>query len=74
MINIFVKEIDTYLFFPVLFSPWQVKFSEAELNEAVTFSLENMENKEKVSAKLSNNKYISEFYTAALNYKKVKHP
>jgi len=60
----YVKEIDTYLFFPVIFSPWQVKFSEAELNEEVTFSLENMDNKEKVTAKLSNNKYISEFYTA----------
>src|SRR5882757_4017145 len=60
----YVKEIDTYLFFPVIFSPWQVKFSEAELNEEVTFSLENMENKEKVIAKLANNKYISEFYAA----------
>ncbi|MBK8494582.1 MAG: hypothetical protein IPL50_05785 [Chitinophagaceae bacterium] len=33
------KEIDSYLFFPVPLSPWQLKPTETELNEAVTFSL-----------------------------------
>jgi len=60
----FVKEIDSYLFFPVPLSPWQLKPTEAELNEAVTFALENTENKNKITAKLYNNKYIPEFYTA----------
>lgn len=60
----FVKEIDSYLFFPVPLSPWQLKPTEAELNEAVTFALENMDNKEKITAKLYNNKYIPQFYTA----------
>ena len=35
----FVKEIDSYLFFPVPLSPWQIKPTETELNEAVTFAL-----------------------------------
>lgn len=60
----FVKEIESYLFFPVPLSPWQIKPTEAELNEAVTFALENTEKKEKITAKLYNNKYIPEFYTA----------
>ena len=60
----FVKEIDSYLFFPVPLSPWQIKPTEAELNEAVTFALENIEKKDKITAKLYNNKYIPEFYTA----------
>lgn len=60
----FVKEIDSYLFFPVPLSPWQLKPTEAELNEAVTFALENTDKKEKITAKLYNNKYIPEFYTA----------
>lgn len=60
----FVKEIDSYLFFPVPLSPWQIKPTEAELNEAVTFALENTEKKDKITAKLYNNKYIPEFYTA----------
>ncbi len=60
----FVKEIDSYLFFPVPLSPWQIKPTETELNEAVTFSLETLDKKEKITAKLYNNKYIPEFYTA----------
>ena len=44
----FVKEIDSYLFFPVPLSPWQIRPTEAELNEAVTFSLENLDKKEKI--------------------------
>lgn len=60
----FVKEIDSYLFFPVPLSPWQIKPTEAELNEAVTFSLETLDNKEKITARLYNNKYIPEFYGA----------
>jgi hypothetical protein len=69
----FVKEIDSYLFFPVATSPWQIIPTEKELNEAVTFSLENMDNKEKVTAKLFNNNYIHEFYTA-VKLQKTKTP
>lgn len=60
----FVKEIDSYLFFPLPLSPWQIKPTEAELNEAVTFALENTDKKHKITARLYNNKYIPEFYTA----------
>lgn len=60
----FVKEIDSYLFFQVRLSPWQIKPTESELNEAVTFALENLDKVEKITAKLYNNKYIPEFHTA----------
>ena len=65
----FVKEIDSYLFFPVPFSPWQLKPTEDELNEAVTFELENLDKKDKVTARLFNNNYIPEFYTAVKLHK-----
>jgi predicted RNA-binding protein (virulence factor B family) len=71
--KIYVKEIDSYLFFPVPASPWQLLPTEKELNEAVTFSLENTDNKEKVTAKLFNNNYIPEFY-AAVKLQKAKTP
>jgi hypothetical protein len=71
--KIFVKEIDSYLFFPVAHSPWRIQPTEQELNEAVTFSLENMEKKDKVTAKLFNNNYIPEFY-AAVKLHKAKTP
>lgn len=65
----FVKEIDSYLFFPVPFSPWQLLPTEEELNEQVTFSLENTERKEKIFASLLNNKYIPEFEQAVKLFK-----
>ena len=69
----FVKEIDSYLFFPVPLSPWQIKPAEKELNEAVSFSLENLDKKNKITAKLFNNNYIPEFYKA-VKYNKAKTP
>ena len=66
----FVKEIDSYLFFPAPLSPWQVKPTEAELNEAVTFALENLEKKEKITASLFTQKMIPEYYSAERAFKK----
>ena len=66
----FVKEIDSYLFFPVPFSPWQIKPTEAELNEAVTFELLHTENKNKITASLFTEKFISEYYSAERAFKK----
>jgi hypothetical protein len=66
----FVKEIDSYLFFPVPLSPWQIKPTEAELNEAVTFALENLDKKDKITASLFTQKFIPEYYSAERAFKK----
>jgi len=66
----YVKEIDSYLFFPVPFSPWQIKPAEAELNEAVTFALDNLDKKEKITASLFTQKFIPEYYSAERAFKK----
>ena len=60
----FIKEIDSYLFFPLLLSPWQLLPSQKEWEDPVMFSLENIDKKEKVSARLSKPKYIAAYYTA----------
>lgn len=65
----FIKEIESYLFFPVPYSPWQVMPVDNGLNEQVTFSLENLEKKEKITARLFTSDYIPEFYTAVKNNK-----
>lgn len=65
----FVKEIDSYLFFPLQVSPWQMIPTEKELNVAVTFSLENLDKKDRITAKLYNNSYIPEFYIAVKAHK-----
>lgn len=69
----FVKEIDSYLFFPVPYSPWQLPPTENDLNEQVTFALENIDKKEKITASLFNNAYIPEF-NAAVKLSKSKEP
>jgi len=66
----FVKEIDSYLFFPAPLSPWQLKPTEAELNEAVTFALDNLDKKEKITASLFTQKFIPEYYSAERAFKK----
>jgi hypothetical protein len=66
----FVKEIESYLFFPTPLSPWQIKPTEAELNEAVTFELLNTENKNKITASLFTEKFIPEYYSAERAFKK----
>ncbi len=60
----FIKEIDSYLFFQLPISPWQIKPNEKELNEAVQFKLEHIERKGKVTASLTRTKFIPEWYTA----------
>lgn len=65
----FIKEIESYLFFPVPFSPWQILPDEKQLNEPVTFYLENIDKKEKITASLFTNSYIPEFHTAVKFFK-----
>lgn len=59
----FIKEIDSYLFLSISLSPWQLLPSQKEW-EIWMFSLENIDKKEKVSARLSKPKYIAAYYTA----------
>lgn len=65
----FIKEIDSYLFFPIPFSPWQIMPVDNGLNEQVTFSLENLDKKEKITARLYSSDYIPEFHTAVKMHK-----
>ena len=66
----YVKEIESYLFFPATISPWQLKPTDEELNEAVTFALDNLEKKEKITASLFTQKFIPEYYSAERAFKK----
>ena len=65
----FIKEIDSYQFFPIHFSPWQMLPKEDEQNEPVNFFLENLDKPEKITASLFDNDFIPEFHTAVKSYK-----
>lgn len=61
----FIKEIDSYHFFPLKLSPWEQRPSGTDAEQLVLFSLVNYANPEKVSAVLLRRQFIPE-------YKKVK--
>jgi hypothetical protein len=64
----FIKEMESYRFFPLEISPWQMKFTDRELTEPLLFSIENIDRKEKATAKLLHNSYIPEYYKALKLY------
>lgn len=68
----FIKEIESYIFFPVEVSAWQIMPEVDEMEDPVDFTLQNLERKEKISASLLNNNYIPEFKQAIKHFKSKK--
>lgn len=66
----FIKEIDSYLFFPLKVSAYEIAPTEKEIEKPVSFKLENIENPEKIAASLYNHNYIPEFQQAVQHFKK----
>ena len=66
----FIKEIDTYLFFPLKVSAYETPPSEKEIEHPVTFKLENLSKPDKITAVLYNHNYIAEFVEAIQYFKK----
>lgn len=66
----FIKEIDSYLFFPLTLSAYEIAPTEKETAQPVYFKLENLEKPDKITASLYNHHYIPEFLTAIQHSKK----
>ncbi len=64
----FVKEVESYVFFPVAISPWQILPTTNELNDPVIFSLDQPEKKDKAIAQLQKVKYKPEYLKAKKLY------
>lgn len=60
----FIKEIDSYILFPLPISPWQIKPTENDLNESIYFKLDNLDRKDKIIASVFNPKLIPAYYKA----------
>jgi len=69
----FVKEWDSYLFFPLLVSEWEKPPAEKAFNEAISFKLLNLDKPNKIAAELFSHDYIPEYH-AALQQMKNKTP
>ena len=64
----FVKELHSYLFFPLVLSQWQIKPPEHTFNEAFEFRLINID-KQNIAAELINPLYIPAYKTAMKLYR-----
>lgn len=60
----FVKEIDSYLFFPLKLSRYEIKPQVSEGEKPVFFSLQNLDKPEKLFAELMNHEYVPGFKLA----------
>jgi hypothetical protein len=64
----FVKEWDSYLFFPLQVSPWEKPPVETADNEAISFKLVNLEKKNAIAAELFSHNYIPEYRKALQHF------
>ena len=60
----FVKEWDSYLFFPLQLSPWEKPPVESAANEAITFRLINLDKPNRITAELFSHTYLPEYLKA----------
>jgi hypothetical protein len=60
----FIKEIASYHFFPLKFSPWEGTPAAHAFNEPVLFKLENISNPDKATARMLAPLYIPEYKKA----------
>lgn len=63
----FVKEFDSYIFFPLQLSPWEKPPVETAENQAISFRLLNLEKPNAIVAELFSHNYSS-VYKKALQY------
>lgn len=62
--DLYVKEIETYLFFPLKLSPWENKPGEQSFNAPVTFQLVNLDKPKQLAAALAYRVFKPEYREA----------
>ena len=71
--DLFVKEWDSYIFFPLKLSKWEKPPAESAFNEAISFKLVNLDKPNTIAAELFSHDFIPE-YRKALEHFKSKTP
>jgi hypothetical protein len=65
----FVKEWNSYIFFPLQLSPWEKPPVETAENEAISFRLLNLDRPNSIVAELFSHNYIPEYRKAVQHFK-----
>jgi len=66
----FIKEIESYLFFPLHIGAFEIPPVETDTDKPVFFKLEQLHNPEKITAVLYNHEYLPGFLKAIQHHKK----
>lgn len=66
---LFVKEIGSYIFLPLVLSPWEIPPTENNFNNPVEFILLNSDKPNNLAAELFTHQYISEFRKAVQHFR-----
>jgi hypothetical protein len=64
----FVKEIDSYILFPIQLSKWEKEPVETAANVAIAFKLVNMDKPNSIAAELFSHNYIAEYKKALQHF------
>ncbi|HEX7902466.1 MAG TPA: hypothetical protein VF487_01210 [Chitinophagaceae bacterium] len=64
----FVKEWDSYIFFPLIISPWEKPPADTADNEAISFRLINLDKLNSIAAELFSHSYIPEYKKAVQHF------
>lgn len=66
---LFVKEIGSYIFLPLVLSPWEIPPTENDFNNPIEFMLLNSDKPNNLAAELFTHQYISEFRKAVQHFR-----
>ncbi len=66
--DFFVKEWDSYIFFPLQVSPWETPPVSTAENEAITFRFLNLDKPNAIAAELFSHNYIPEYRMALQHF------
>jgi ribosomal protein S1 len=66
----FVKETSSYILFPLILSPWEIKPQTIKVNEPVFFKLDNLKKTGKHTASMFRSEYIPEYLSAMNHFRK----
>jgi hypothetical protein len=66
----YVKETGSYISFPLILSPWELRPQDSKLNEPVFFKLDNLKKTGKHTASMFRSEYIGDFLSAMHAFKK----
>lgn len=70
--SLFMKETVSYLFFPLILSPWETPPAKESYNELLAFKLLNLDRPNNLAAELFKHDYIPEYHKAVQHYKEKK--